>query len=132
MHLCGLLLGRHRERRARTLDGARGLVGQLRRVLPKKRIVMLERHHDAPEGVVVAKPQGIAQAVEPGALRFGRLTSHHLREGLLDAHGTSSAGTCAIDPSMFTKRPRQAPCAPRRATARAPLGCQWAVTWPRR
>jgi hypothetical protein len=50
----GLARGRRRERRASILDAAFGVLCQQRGVLPEEGVVILQRHDDAPERVIVA------------------------------------------------------------------------------
>jgi len=60
-----LAFGRSSKRSACVLDAARRLLGELRGVLTKERVVMLESHNDAPERIVVLEAQGISQSIEP-------------------------------------------------------------------
>jgi hypothetical protein len=47
------------EGRTRIVNALRGLLGELVRVCPEERVVVLECHHDAPERIVVAKSERI-------------------------------------------------------------------------
>ena len=91
-------------------------------VSPEERVVVLERHDDAPEGVVVRGAQRIAQAIETCALLLRGLPSDDLRERLLDAHscafGAGSAPAHATtSASALRTSPRQRP-----SSARFPMG----------
>src|ERR1019366_4749696 len=93
LHLRGLAPRRRRERGACTLDAAFGVLRELGRVLPEERVVVLERHHDAPERVVVAQAERVAQAVEALPLLVGGVSTDDLRELFLETHGTTPART---------------------------------------
>ncbi len=58
-----LFRGGHGHRGPRGFDRARGLSGEFGGVLPKEGVAVLESQLDAPEGVVVAETEGVAEAV---------------------------------------------------------------------
>ena len=95
----GLLFGRHRECGARTFDAAPSLLSELRGGLPEERVAVLERHHDAPKGVVVAQTGRFAESMEPIAPLLRRGPSHHPRECLVDVHDKTSASTLRTSPA---------------------------------
>jgi hypothetical protein len=61
----GLVVRRDRKRNAGILDASPRLLRELRPVLPEERIVVLERHHDAPERIVVMQPERVSRPIEP-------------------------------------------------------------------
>ena len=77
---------------------------------------MLERHHDAPERVVVVQAERVAKAVEALALLVRGVSPHDLRERLLKAHGKTPARTLRTSP-------RHLP-----SSARLPMGSSFDAT----
>ncbi|MGA2451824.1 MAG: hypothetical protein ABTD50_24500 [Polyangiaceae bacterium] len=56
----GFVLGSNGKRGVGILGAVRGMFGELGGVLAKERIVVSERHDDAPERVVVLEAQSVA------------------------------------------------------------------------